>query len=587
MNTLENIKAFKHVFDSVHQGIAIFEKNGKIIIYNKVAGSLFKKDPEKMVGRFIKDIFPSAWEDLSAVLNTGKPQIGKQINLEGLEIIANRTPIFFRNKIIGVISLFQDISVHENSLTELETYKQLNELLDTIIESSFDGIWVCDHEGRVIKVNTSSAKMDELPPPQLVGQKMEDLVKQGLIDKSVTLEVIKKKVPVTLVQKARSGKEILVTGNPVFDDNGKLRLVVVNERDNTVLNRLRHELEESRALAQKYRSELSQINSYDDFLKKFVIRSKNMKRVVDRAIKVSKVDSTVLIQGSSGVGKSLLSKFIHQLSNRNNGPLIRVDCGAIPESLIESELFGYEKGAFTGANEKGKPGFFELADSGTLFLDEIGELPLNVQSKILRFLEDNELVRVGGTQSRKIDVRVIAATNRELEGMVKQKLFRKDLFFRLSVVPLHIPPLADRIDDIPALTNHFLKQFNEKFNTNKTIDPQVVDTLCLYHFPGNIRELENLIEQLVVLTPDDHINLSNLPGHIGKPAKSLLIGNHDIEWNLKQAVHQLEKEMIIKAITQYATQAEAARNLGIDQATLSRKIRKLRIKRKNAKTQFS
>jgi transcriptional regulator with PAS, ATPase and Fis domain len=429
--------------------------------------------------------------------------------------------------------------------------------------------------------------MDELPPPQLVGQKMEDLVKQGLIDKSVTLEVIKKKVPVTLVQKARSGKEILVTGNPVFDDNGKLRLVVVNERDNTVLNRLRHELEESRALAQKYRSELSQINSYDDFLKKFVIRSKNMKRVVDRAIKVSKVDSTVLIQGSSGVGKSLLSKFIHQLSNRNNGPLIRVDCGAIPESLIESELFGYEKGAFTGANEKGKPGFFELADSGTLFLDEIGELPLNVQSKILRFLEDNELVRVGGTQSRKIDVRVIAATNRELEGMVKQKLFRKDLFFRLSVVPLHIPPLADRIDDIPALTNHFLKQFNEKFNTNKTIDPQVVDTLCLYHFPGNIRELENLIEQLVVLTPDDHINLSNLPGHIGKPAKSLLIGNHDIEWNLKQAVHQLEKEMIIKAITQYATQAEAARNLGIDQATLSRKIRKLRIKRKNAKTQFS
>jgi len=508
-----------------------------------------------------------ASQELSSIRKTSESRIGKHINI-----------VLHGDCVIGVIQLVQDVSAYEKALTELSAYKQLNELLDAIIESSFDGIWVCDRDGRVLRVNTASAKMDGVATNHFIGQKMEDLVSQGFIDKSVTLEVLKKKTAITLLQKTKDGKEILVTGNPVLDENGEVKLVVVNERDYTILNRLRHKLEESRALAQKYRSELSQIYSHDDLLKKLVVRSKSMERVIDRALKVSCVDSTVLIQGSSGVGKSLICKVIHHLSNRKSGPLIRVDCGAIPESLIESELFGYEKGAFTGANEKGKPGLFELADGGTLFLDEVAELNLNTQVKLLRFIEDKELIRVGGTVKRKIDVRIIAATNRDLKKMVREKTFRKDLFFRLSVVPLHIPELADRVDDIPPLINHFLNQFNAKCSTNKTIDPQVVDCLCRYRFPGNIRELANLIEQLIVLTPHDHIRLGDLPAHIQTPEQSIYSTRSERELDLKRSVQRLEKELIIKALTTYGTQIKAAHHLGIDQATLSRKMKKYNIK---------
>jgi PAS domain S-box-containing protein len=463
----------------------------------------------------------------------------------------------------------------------LKKYKDQNDMvnvLEAIIDSSYDGLWICDREGKVIRINRASEKINGVKADQVLGKRMEDLVREGLIDRSVTLEALKARAAITIIQKLRNGKQILVTGNPFFDDQGEMSLVVVNERDITELDNLRNELEESRALARRYRSELSRIGSEKDLLSQMVIRNEAMHQVFDRAMKVAKVDSTVLIQGESGVGKGFFVRLIHRASKHKDGPFIRVDCGAIPESLIESELFGYEDGAFTGARSKGKPGHFEIAEGGTLFLDEIGDLPLNVQIKLLRFLEGNEIVRVGGTTTRKINTRVISASNQDLEEMVAQGRFRKDFFFRLNVIPLHIPPLRERVDEIPALINFFLKQCNDKCSANKLILPKAVDCLCRYSFPGNIRELANLVEQLVVLTPGKRIDLKDLPSHILRDESKPNPGLFGDEWNLPKSVAILEREMILRALKVYGSQRKAAGPLNIDQSTLARKAKRYGIR---------
>ena len=452
------------------------------------------------------------------------------------------------------------------------------DILNAIIDSSYDGLWICDREGKVIRINSASEKINSVKKDQVLGKRMEDLIQEGLIDRSVTLEVIKVRTAITIIQKLRDGKQILVTGNPFFDDQGEVSLVVVNERDIIELNSLRNDLEESRALAQRYRSELSQIGIEKNLLSQMVIRNEAMHQVLDRSMRVAQVDSTVLMQGESGVGKGFFASIIHRASERKDGPFIRVDCGAIPESLIEAELFGYEDGAFTGARTKGKPGRFEIAEGGTLFLDEVGDLPLNVQVKILRFLEGNEFVRVGGTTTRKVNTRVISATNRNLKEMVAQGKFRKDLFFRLNVIPLRIPPLRERSDEIPALINFYLKQCNDKCSTDKLILPISVDRLCHYSFPGNIRELANLVEQLVVLTPGKRINLKDLPSHILMEESKMNLGLSGDEWNLPKAVAMLEKGMIVRALKVYGSQRKAAGPLKIDQSTLARKAKRYGIR---------
>ena len=464
------------------------------------------------------------------------------------------------------------------SLKKYKDQKDLVDVLEAIIDSSYDGLWICDREGKVIRINRASEKINNIKADQVVGKRMEVLVREGMIDRSVTLEVMKAPTAITIIQKLRNGKQILVTGNPLFDDQGEVSLVVVNERDITELNRLRNELEESRALTRKYRSELSQIDIEKNLLSQMVIRNEVMYQVLDRSIRVAQVDSTVLMQGESGVGKGFFARIIHRASKRKGGPFIRVDCGAIPESLIEAELFGYEDGAFTGARVKGKPGRFEVAEGGTLLLDEIGDLPLNVQVKILRFLEGNEVVRVGGTTTRKINTRVISASNQDLKEMVYEKRFRKDLFFRLNVIPFYIPPLRERTDEIPALIKFFLTQCNEKCSANKLILPKALDRLCHYSFPGNIRELANLMEQLVVLTPGNCIDLKDLPSHILMEEFKINLGLHEDEWNLPKAVAMLEKEMILRALKAYGSQRKAAVPLNIDQSTLARKVKRYGIR---------
>ncbi|MDM8554695.1 sigma 54-interacting transcriptional regulator [Desulfococcaceae bacterium HSG7] len=569
-----SVAFFRDIVEQACDGIVVLDRSGTIIVFNKAARKIVKKSTDQVIGKPMWKILPSVWKDMQPIFQTGRPQIGRRINIAPNSIIANRTPIFYQDDIVGILSVFQNIADHEKLASELRTYKELHEELNVIINSSYDGIWISDAEGRAVRVNPASERPTGVNAKEAVGRKLQDIVDEGYFDRSVTLEVLKQQTAVTLIQKSKTGLELMVTGNPVFDEKGHIRLVVTNARDLTELKRLQDELEESRALTDKFRSELVHIHQNLDIGSRIVSRSTLMKKVLNTAMKVSQVDSSVLMRGESGVGKSLIAKLIHKASPRCEKPLVQLDCGGIPASLIEAELFGYVKGAFTGARNEGKPGYFELAESGTLFLDEIGDLPLNTQVKLLRFLEDNEVVRVGDTKPRKIDVRIIAATNCDLEKMVEEGRFRKDLFFRLNVVPLTIPPLRKRIDDIPPLIDHFLKLNNRKCSCAKVVSPAMADCMCRYPFPGNVRELANIMERLAVLSPNEIIDVEDLPLHIRQIENQMTCLQPEDNWNLAQAVKQVEAELIIRALGEYGSQREAARYLGIHHTTLSRKAQR-------------
>jgi len=303
-----------------------------------------------------------------------------------------------------------------------------------------------------------------------------------------------------------------------------------------------------------------------------------MHQIFELTLKVAKVDSNVLITGESGVGKEIIAKIIHKASPRAQKSFLQINCGAIPENLLESELFGYEGGAFTGARRKGKMGYFELSDGGALLLDEIGELPFNLQVTLLRALQEREVLRVGGTTPYKFDVRIIAATNRNLEEMVSKSLFRADLFYRLNVVPICIPPLRERKEDIIPLVIHFLEKFNSKFKTNKRFEPEVLRAFERYDWPGNVREMENVIERLVIIVDDEIIDINHLP---------FIDNNQEIQGvnievlspiPLQEASDILEKKLIIKALQLYGSTRKAAKALGVSHPTVIRKAQKLNIK---------
>ncbi len=457
------------------------------------------------------------------------------------------------------------------------TKDRLMQNLNAIIDSSFDGLWICDGEGRVVRINRASEEINGIVARQVLGRKMEDLVKEGLIDRSVTLEVLKSRTARTMVQNLRNGKQILVTGNPIFDDKGRIIMVVTNDRDITQLNVLRSNLHRITLIKNKYAQRLMDLAEKDKFLDDVIIRCEAMQRILNTTMKVAQVDSTVLIQGESGVGKGLFAKLIHRVSHRKDGPFIRVDCAAIPESLIESELFGYEAGAFTGARQNGKPGHLQLADEGTLFLDDIGSIPLNSQVKLLRFLENNEIVQIGGAGPKEINARIVAATNKDLGALIRKGKFREDLFFRLNVVPLKLPPLRERKEDIPALINFYLKRYAIECGVNKTISPEAVHVICAYSFPGNIRELSNLVEQMVVLSSAERIEENDLPLDVRESALTKAPATDKYKWNLRHAVSRLEKEIITKSLSVFGSQRKAAIHLGVNQSTLARKIKRYHI----------
>jgi PAS domain S-box-containing protein len=517
-------------------------------------------------------------ERISEILTTKKP-MSWQVSLGGCDLQIDGYPFPFSNQAILLVAY--NTIPHKKMLERLEEAKAAGDELDAIIESSYDGIYITDANGITLKTNNAIERLTGIPKEYFIGKDLRYLEERGIVEKSVTFEVIKQKKPVTAIQENRLGKVILITGSPVFDEHGEVVRVITNLRDISELNRLREEL-----------TRLRKFHAGDDSV---VVESNAMKRVMELAGRVADTDTTVLLLGESGVGKEVVARMIHRNSQRyEKGAFIKVNCGAIPQELLESELFGYEWGAFTGAKKGGKPGLFELAHEGTLFLDEIGEMPLNMQVKLLRVLQDQEFLRVGGVNPINVNVRIIAATNRDLKKMVAEGAFREDLYYRLFVVPIEIPPLRNRREDILPLLQFYLDKFNRKYQTAKTLAEETIKVLLEYQWPGNIRELANLIERLLVITPSQVIRPDHLPHLTGiknrgdeeaanrsgtEPKPRITVEIRESS-GLKEVLEQVERQLLASAYEQYNSSYEVAKALKISQSTAIRKAYKYGIRDK-------
>lgn len=444
--------------------------------------------------------------------------------------------------------------------------------LHDIIDNSYDGIYITDATGKTLLVNKAYERIFDIPREKLIGRYMKDLVAEGILSTSVTQDVVDSKDVITRTQTNSNNKEVFITGNPIFDENGNVHHVITNVRDITELISLNKKLQAETDRADLYQSQLMQQSSD----KNIVCGSEEFSAVLSMAQKISRMDSTVLILGETGVGKEIVAQYIHKHSPRENKPYIKINCGAIPQNLLESELFGYVPGAFTGASAKGKAGMFELADTGTLFLDEIGELPVNLQSSLLRVLQDREVTRVGGQKSKKVDVRIVAATNRDLEEMIEEGTFRSDLYYRLNVVSINIPPLRDRRGDIPDLAEKTLEDLNQKYGVHKVMSQNFIQHLLHCDWPGNIRELKNFIEKQFVLSDDDILDTPLTPAFAPKhgsldtqtaaPAPAVLP-------TYAQARESMERDLIEKAMKQGGSTYKAADLLDMSQPTFFRKYK--------------
>lgn len=464
------------------------------------------------------------------------------------------------------------------------TLSEASERLNAIIEHSFDGIFITDAKANVIRINHAYEVITGLKKEEVLGKNMADLVRNKLISESGSLQVIKTKQPVTLQQCFRSGKEALVTSSPIFDADGNFIMIVTNVRDLTEIYNLKAVVQEKTAAMDRLAMELEHLQTTSEDNQEIIAKDETTLAAMLLANRVASMDTTVILLGETGVGKEVMARYIFQHSHRAKNSFIKVNCGAIPENLIESELFGYEGGAFTGANKNGKIGLFELANKGTLFLDEIGELPKDMQVKLLRVLQEQEILRVGGTKPVKIDVRIIAATNRNLEEMVSDGTFREDLYYRLTVFPISIPPLRMRKKDIIPLALSFLEKLNQKYQLKKYFTDLSMQLLHEYDWPGNIRELKNIVERAIIISPSDSIKPEDL--HIHSASKPIVIIKEsdfsdntknslppfpEFPINLKNTLEKIEYTYMVQAYKFFGNVRDAAKNLGLTPSTFVRK----------------
>jgi PAS domain S-box-containing protein len=564
---------YKHVLDNLCLAVVIFDIKGYPVYANSMAKSILMAGDDMVTQGIhcsqISDVF---WSDVQNVIETGESQRGVHVRLKNTPLLCNRMPIKQADAVVGVVSSFQVVTDGADAIQLLQKDNDLRKQVEAIIESSYDGIYVTDGQANTVMVNSAYEIMTGIKRHELVGRNMRDLVREGFFNESATLKVLETGKRVTLRQKLRSGKEILVTGNPMFDDQGNIVMVVTNDRDMTELMKLHQRLEHSLQIAMAYREKLQTMQESSLLGKDFVVVSKAMHDVCDLVERVSKTDATVLFYGETGVGKDRLAEEVHKMSPRySKGVLVKINCGAIPEALLESELFGYESGAFTGAKKEGKIGLFELADGGTIFLDEVECLPLSLQPKLLRVLQDFKIVRIGGTLPKKVDVRVVCASNMDLKEMVIKNQFRADLYYRLNVVSVSVPPLRERKEDIPYLVTFFINHFNQKYKKKKFIIKETMNLLLSYAWPGNVREVANVIERLSVVTEKMQIDPEDLPHEIRGKNMTLDI---EREMPLKKYLAEKEIALIRSAIKKCGSARRAAVVLGIDHSTIARKLQR-------------
>jgi len=464
------------------------------------------------------------------------------------------------------------------------SYSEINSAL----ENSFDGVMITNNKGIGLKVNPSLVRLTGLGEDHYVGKKITHLTEKGIFrHEPITIRALREKRVVTGVQEINNGRAVTVTGVPVLDPEKKQVIrVITNVRDLIELNQLKEDMRKSQELLLRYETELAALRFELMKSQEIVAQSEQMLGAMETAFHIAGSNVNALILGESGVGKDIIARLIHNNSSRcQHGAFVKVNCGAIPSELMESEFFGYDRGAFTGARREGKRGFFELAHEGTLFLDEIADLPLKLQVKLLRVLEDGEFNRLGGEKAIKVDARVITATNKNLHAMVAEGSFREDLFYRLNVVPITVDPLRERPEDVSALLAHYLSKFNEKYKVYKSFSRETLQILFSYHWPGNVRELINMVERLVITTRCHVILPEHLPESIITSINdciplSLRLFEHDYlrtqlrSKSMKEILDEVEKKILLTAYSEFRSSRRVGETLGVSHATVINKLRK-------------
>lgn len=560
------------ILDCIQVGVVAINHQGIVIFCNAEAKKMMGFKGE-VIGRPIDTVLPNT--GLTDVIKSGQAKYGEDYYLGKKRFKNNLSPIMNDGIAVGAVATFSYFTESVDSSTELESFMKINQELEGIISSSYDGIIITDGDGIVLKVNDANQRATNLNAEDFLGRKIDSLYENGLFsNEPIAKQARIKKEIVTGLNRINTGKEVMVTSTPVLDEAGNVIRVVTNVRDMSDIISLQEQLNRSQEISNCLRSESNKALVEELHSHEVITKSPLMLKILELTRRVAVSAATVLLQGESGVGKEVFAKLLHAWSQRQ-GAFIKINCSAIPGHLLESELFGYAQGAFTGANREGKPGLFELADEGTLFLDEIEDLPLILQGKFLRVLQDQEFIRIGGTKVIKVNVRLIAASNQDLIEMVNEKKFRQDLFYRLNVVPIHIPPLRERPEDIPLLTEHFLTKFNRKYNLNKTLSPQLIQDFYSNTWPGNIRELINTLERLIITSPENVLreNPVNQANNSAAYAEKE-VGEAGSFRTLKEALAESERDILVKTLEKHKSARLAGKVLGISHTAVLKKIKK-------------
>ena len=431
------------------------------------------------------------------------------------------------------------------------------DLLKLTFDNLYCGIYITDAKGTTLCVNKTFEEISGISNNEIAGKTMKELVEKKYFSASASLLVLERKSSAAATYNTKTNKKLLARGKPIFNQRGNIEYVINTVFDLTVVD---------------YKDRIDKDGARESYLnnENFVAYSSKMLSIVDLVLKIASMNTNILITGESGVGKGVIASMLHKVSNRKNQPFIKINCAAIPETLFESELFGYEDGAFTGAKKSGKAGLFELAKKGIIFLDEISEIPLYIQAKLLNVLEDKSFLKIGGQKFTNVDVRIIAATNKNITQLISDGKFREDLFYRLNVVHIDIPPLRERRDDIKPLIIYFINKYNEKYNCFRNISEDLMSNLMELPWYGNVRELENTIERLIITAKNDLITEHDLPLLSDSNSKLMKIGLEDI-------LSEYEKKIFYEAKQAYKTTREIAKVFGVSQATVVRKLKKYKI----------
>lgn len=560
------------IFNSTNDGMIVIDLQEKIILFNKRAEEMTEYPREKALGQKINDVISSS--KLARTLSTREIELNQEQVLEnGLKIITTRIPLIDEaGNLLGALSLFKDITEVVHLAEEVTNLKDIQVMLEAIIQSSEEAISVVDEEGRGLLINRAYTKMTGLTKEQIIGKPATADISEG---ESMHMKVLQTRRPVRGVRMkvGPAKRDVIVNVAPVIV-NGKLKGSVGVIHDMSEIQTLTTELSRARQIIRTLEAKYS----FEDIIGV----SEEMKMAIEQAKLGAKTPATVLLRGESGTGKELFAHAIHNASDRKYNKFIRVNCAAISETLLESELFGYEEGAFSGAKRGGKRGYFEEANNGSIFLDEIGELSANMQAKLLRVLQENEIVKVGGTKPLQINVRVIAATNINIEKAMSEGRFREDLYYRLNRYPISIPPLRDRKEDIRALCERLISKLNQVYGRNiESVTPQAIDILNRYDWPGNVRELENVLARAIIFMEhhESVIDATHIPVLEISPNERKIQQNisivHNNEETLAEAVERVEAEVIKNSLEIHEyNRTKTAKALGISLRSLYYKMEK-------------